>query len=205
MFSRFKPKNNLFYDLFSSCGHNLASGGKTLSELLQPSPDFVTVSEKMAELEHACDDITHELFRTLNSSFVTPFDRSDIYSLGSALDDVMDHMEAATQLMTLYGITELTPHMRQMVEILDKCGQVTAEALPRLRSLDGLDGFWIEINNLENRADSTYRSLLADLFGGDYDALTVMKLKDVGDELEDAADAFETVANIVESIVLKES
>ncbi len=205
VFSRFKPKNELFYDLFTSSAHCLADGTKTLTGLLEPEADVPETARRMVELEHDCDRITHELFRTLNSSFITPFDRSDIYGLGAGLDDVMDHMEAATHLMALYGVVELPTHLREMTEILDLCATVTADAMPRLAGTKDLPRYWIEINELENRADHTYRTFLAHLFDGHLDALTVMKLKDVADELEDAVDSFEKVSHIIETIVLKES
>ncbi|MFW0783348.1 DUF47 family protein [Gordonia sp. CPCC 206044] len=205
MFSRLKPKSNQFYELFMSSGAELANATKVLSQLLEPEPDIPEISGMMVELEHQCDMVTHELFRTLNSSFITPFDRSDIYLLGSCLDDVMDHMEAAVHLMALYRVTELPPHLREVIDILDKCAQQTSDAMPRLSSMKNLEPYWIEINGLENQGDRIYRTFLAELFDGQLDALTVMKLKDIGDELEDAVDAFEKVAHVVESIVLKES
>lgn len=205
MFARFKPKSLLFYDLFNSSAQLLATGAKTLTELIEPQPEFDAVARRMVDLEHDADSVTHDLFRTLNSSFITPFDRTDIYVLGSSLDDVMDHMEAATHLLSLYRIDQLTPHMHEMIDILDRSAKVTADAMPRLASMKDLERYWIEINELENRADHVYRTFLADLFGGRFDALTMMKLKGVGDELEDAADAFEKVAHVIESIVLKET
>lgn len=205
MFARFEPKSALFYDLFNSSAQLLATGAKTLTELHDPEPAFDAIAQRMADLEHDADSVTHDLFRTLNSSFITPFDRTDIYILGSSLDDVMDHMDAATQLLSLYRIDELTPQLHDMIDILDVSAKVTADAMPRLASMKDLERYWIEINELENRADASYRTFLADLFGGRFDALTVMKLKDVGDELEDAADAFEKVAHVIESIVLKET
>ncbi|WP_433492938.1 DUF47 domain-containing protein [Nocardia grenadensis] len=205
MFSRFKPKNDMFYELFTSSAQCLADGTKTLTGLLEPDPDIPALAQRMVELEHDCDRITHEVFRTLNSSFVTPFDRSDIYLLGASLDDVMDHMEAATHLMALYGVHEIPEHLREMIDILDTCATVTADAMPRLAGLKNLEPYWIEINDLENRADHTYRTFLARLFDGQLDALTVMKFKDVADEFEDAVDSFEKVAHVVEALVLKES
>jgi uncharacterized protein Yka (UPF0111/DUF47 family) len=91
------------------------------------------------------------------------------------------------------------------VEVIQRCATLTAESMPRLRSLKDLDEYWIEINRLENAGDKSYRRILAKLFGGDYEALEVLKLKDIVDSLESAIDAFETVANIIEQIVVKES
>lgn len=141
----------------------------------------------------------------LNESFITPFDREDIYRLASNLDDVMDYMEAAADLIVLYQIDHLPKEVIRQVEVLERAAELTAEAMPRLRSMKNLNEYWIEINRLENQADQVYRRLLAKLFGGEYDALTVLKMKEVIDQLEMAADAFEHVANTIESIAVKES
>jgi uncharacterized protein len=117
----------------------------------------------------------------------------------------MDFMEAAADLVVLYKIDELPREVVGQVEVLERAAELTAEAMPRLRGMKDLSEYWIEINRLENQGDQVYRSLLAELFGGEYDALTVLKLKEVVDQLEAAADAFEKVANTVESIAVKES
>jgi predicted phosphate transport protein (TIGR00153 family) len=143
--------------------------------------------------------------RELNETFVTPFDREDIYRLASSLDDVMDAMEAAVDLVVLYQIGELPPEIADQVDVLERAAEQTADAMPRLRSMKDLSEYWIELNRLENQADQVYRRLLARLFNGEYDALTVMKLKEVVDQLEAAADAFEHVANTIETIAVKES
>jgi predicted phosphate transport protein (TIGR00153 family) len=159
----------------------------------------------MRAAEHAGDEATHAIMRELNETFVTPFDREDIYRLASSLDDVMDFMEAAVDLVVLYNIAELPPEIADQVDVLERAAELTAEAMPRLRGMKDLKEFWIELNRLENQADQVYRRLLARLFSGEYDALTVLKLKEVVDQLEAAADAFEHVANTVETIAVKES
>jgi predicted phosphate transport protein (TIGR00153 family) len=143
--------------------------------------------------------------RELNESFITPFDREDIYRLASSLDDVMDAMEAAVDLVVLYQIGELPPEVADQVDVIERAAELTAAAMRQLRSMKDLSEFWIELNRLENQADQVYRRMLARLFGGDFDALTVMKIKEVVDQLEGAADAFEHVANTVETIAVKES
>jgi uncharacterized protein Yka (UPF0111/DUF47 family) len=136
---------------------------------------------------------------------VTPFDREDIYSLASGLDDVMDFMEEAVDLVLLYEVGNLPAELTEQVEVIQRCAELTAEAMPRLQSMKNLDEYWIEINRLENAGDRSYRRILAKLFSGQYEALEVLKLKDVVDSLEAAVDAFERVANIVEQIAVKES
>jgi predicted phosphate transport protein (TIGR00153 family) len=201
-----RPTKTSFYGMFAVSGDNLVVGARLLKELLGADPlQRKEIAEKMRAAEHAGDDATHAIMRELNESFVTPFDREDIYRLASSLDDVMDAMEAAVDLVVLYQIGELPPEIADQVAVLERAAELTAEAMPRLRSMKDLKEFWIELNRLENEADHVYRRLLAHLFNGDYDALTVLKLKEVVDQLEAAADAFEHVANTVETIAVKES
>jgi predicted phosphate transport protein (TIGR00153 family) len=203
---RFTPRNNAFYAMFAASGKNLVNGASLLKELLGAAPDERKgIAERMRAAEHDGDEATHAIMRELNESFITPFDREDIYRLASSLDDVMDAMEAAVDLVVLYQIGDLPAEIADQVDVLERAAELTAEAMPRLRSMKDLSEYWIELNRLENQADQVYRRLLARLFGGDYDALTVMKLKEVVDQLEAAADAFEHVANTVETIAVKES
>ena len=159
----------------------------------------------MREAEHVCDENTHAIVRKVNSSFVTPFDREDIYSLASGLDDVMDDLDEVVDLILLY-------------EVVSAAGRVPhpGGGDPALRGdhrrrdaeradMTGLDEYWIEINRLENAGDKSYRRTLAKLFSGDFKAIEVLKLKDIVESLEGAIDAFEKVANIVEQIAVKES
>lgn len=203
---RLTPQETSFYDLFATAADNLLTGSKLLMELLgAPPATRVEIGERMRATEHAGDDATHAIFHQLNSSFVTPFDREDIYRLAACLDDVMDFMEEAVDLVVLYEIDELPPGVDQQIEVLGRAAELTAEAMPNLRTMDSLNEYWIEVNRLENQADRIHRKLLAHLFNGGYAAIEVMKLKQVVDVLEEAADAFEAVANTVESIVVKES
>ena len=204
----FRPVEGAFYDLFTSAAKNLVKGTELLNELALPGVDVQSVSERLTDVEHDSDQITHDLYKKINSTFITPFDRADIYSLGSQLDDVMDHLEAVGNLLYLYGLTELPSlprEMHELITVLDQQSKVTAEAMPRLRSMKDLDEYWIEINRLENQGDRSYRRILANLFSGNFKSLEVLKLKDVVDSLEHAIDALESVANTVEQIAVKES
>lgn len=204
----FRPTERVFFTLFTRAADNLVRGTDLLHELALPGVEVQSVSERLTEVEHDSDQITHELFKKINSSFITPFDREDIYRLGSQLDDVMDHLEAVGNLLYLYGLTTLPSlprEMHELVNVLDQQAKLTADMMPRLRALRNLDEYWIECNRLENLGDQAYRMLLVRLFSGEYDALTVLKMKEVADELEAACDAFEHVANTVETIAVKES
>jgi predicted phosphate transport protein (TIGR00153 family) len=202
---RLTPREDSYYDMFADSANNLVTGARLLVELIGDGGNREGIAEKMRACEHAGDEFTHAIMRRLNESFITPFDREDIYRLASSLDDVMDFMEAAADLVVLYKIEELPRDVVGQVEVLERAAELTAEAMPRLRGMKDLSEYWIEINRLENQGDQVYRRLLAELFGGEYDALTVLKLKEVVDQLEAAADAFEKVANTVESIAVKES
>jgi len=203
---RFTPQDTSFYDLFTHSASLLVEGAAQLAELLGADRPGREVSAKqLRDTEHRADEATHEIMRRLNSTFITPFDREDIYHLASGLDDCMDHMEEAADLIVLYKIDELPAGVSDQVQVLQRCAELTAEAMPRLRSMKDLADYWVEINRLENQADRTYRRLLADLFDGATDAVHLLKVKEVVEVLEAAADAFEKVANSVESIAVKES
>ncbi|PYC85462.1 DUF47 domain-containing protein [Streptomyces tateyamensis] len=200
------PKETSFYDMFAAAGENLVVGSKLLLELLGSDVSGrAEIVERMRAAEHAGDDTTHAIFHQLNSSFITPFDREDIYTLASSLDDIMDFMEEAVDLVVLYDIQSLPPGIGQQIEVLARAAELTAEAMSNLRSMAHLNEYWIEVNRLENQADQIHRKLLAHLFSGQYETLEVLKLKQVVDVLEEAADAFEHVANTVETIAVKES
>lgn len=200
-----KPTDLTFFELFAESAQNLVTGATLLAEMLQDETDMHDLSKRMREAEHQGDETTHAIVRRVNTSFVTPFDREDIYRLAASLDDVMDFMEEAVDLVNLYEIDEIPKELAHQVEVIQHCADLTAEAMPKLRTLKDLEEYWIEINRLENDGDKSYRRILAKLFNGKRDALTVMKLKDVVDALEAAIDGYETVANIIEQIAVKES
>lgn len=202
---RITPVDTTFYDLFAKSAGHLVEGARLLAEMLADGNDRVETARAMKDAEHRCDEVTHEIIRRVNSTFVTPFDREDIYRLSAGLDDVMDDMEAAVDYVYLYEIEALPQGVEDQVEVLQRAADLTADAMPRLRTMRDLEEYWIEVNRLENLGDQIYRRILAKLFSGSYDALTVMKLKDVVEQLEFAIDSFEKVANTVEQIAVKES
>lgn len=205
---RLTPKETSFYSLFASSATLLVEATRELTKLLEADPSQrQPVADRLKELEHEADDATHAIINKVNSSFITPFDREDIHGLAAHLDDCMDHIEEAADLICLYRIGELPAGLAEQFDILSRMAEITALAMPRLRSFKDLSSYWIEINRLENQADQTYRRLLAELFNGEFgaDAITIMKLKEVIEELEAAADAFEAVAHKVEGIAVKES
>jgi predicted phosphate transport protein (TIGR00153 family) len=202
---RFKPSDTTFYAMLTTSAEHLVDGAALLAEMLGEGNDRKGIAKRMRDAEHEADETTHAIVRRVNTTFVTPFDREDIYALASGLDDVMDFMEEAVDLTLLYEVETLPSEFANLVEVAQRCAELTAEAMPKLQSMKDLEEYWIEINRLENAGDKSYRRILAKLFSGKYDALDVLKLKDIVDSLEHAIDAFESVANIVEQIAVKES
>ncbi|WP_182112947.1 MULTISPECIES: DUF47 domain-containing protein [unclassified Actinotalea] len=203
---RLTPRNTTFFDLLAESARHLVTGADLLSQLLGAERSGrKAIADQLRDAEHAADESTHSIMRQLNQTFVTPFDRDDIYALASGLDDCMDHMEEAGDLIVLYKLDALPALVSDQVDVLRRCAELTADAMPRLRSMKDLNEYWVEINRLENQADRTYRKLLAEMFNDGTDAIELMKLKEVVDAFEAAADSFEKVANHVETIALKES
>ena len=202
---RFTPVDAAFFDLFTASAENIREGVWLLAEALPETADRAAYATKLRDIEHRGDEATREIIKRVNSTFVTPFDREDIYGLASGLDDVMDDVEAAVDLMVLYRVGALPSEVEALVDVLSRCADLTVAAMPRLRTMGDLHDYWIEVNRLENEADRVYRRLLARIFSGEFDALTVHKLKDVVDVLEAAVDGFERVANTIEQIAIKES
>ena len=202
---RFKPVDSAFYELFTQSAEQLVKGSNLLAEMFTEGSDRASVAKQMQEAEHQADLITHEIVKRVNSTFVTPFDREDIYDLASQLDDCMDFMEEAVDRAMLYDVHTLPGEAADIIGVVQRSAELTAASMPKLQSMGDLEEYWIEINRLENAADKHYRRTTAKLFSGQYEALEVLKYKDIVDSLEHASDAFESVANVVEQIHVKES
>src|SRR5215212_2019756 len=181
---RLTPRNTQFYDMFSAAASNVLDAALLLKELLSAPPDQrPALARQLRELEHGGDQATHDIMRALNTSFITPFDREDIAYLAGRLDDVVDDIEAASDLTVLYRLGELPTAVHQQARLLEEAARVTSEAMGRLKTLQRLEDYWITINEIENRADAVYRALLADLFNSGSDVITMIKIKEVVDQL----------------------
>ncbi len=202
---RLNPRDSAFYEMFTEAGQNVADCADILAGLLDPNANRAAIARLLREHEHVGDSVTHRIMRQLNTSFVTPFDREDIYRLASALDDVVDALEAAADFIVLADVGKLPQLMGEQITLIARSAHQTAEAMGRLNTMRDLEPYWIEINRLENEADRIYRKLLSRLLSGDYDTLTMIKLREVADGFEEAADALEHVAHAVETIAVKES
>jgi len=202
---RIRPVDTTFYDLFTESANHLVTGVGLLAEMLADGTDAEGIARRMREAEHAADETTHAIVRRVNSVFVTPFDREDIYSLGSGLDDIMDLMDEVVDMILVYEVKVLPPELSDQVQVLQRCAELTAAAMPNLQSMKSLEEYWIEVNRLENEGDRNHRRILAMIFSGEFKAVEVLKLKDIVEALEAAIDGFERVANTIEQIALKES
>jgi predicted phosphate transport protein (TIGR00153 family) len=196
-----------FFDLFEQMAGTVKQGAEELLALLKDYSDLDRKVERVLDIEHEGDEITHDVIRRLNTTFVTPFDREDIHLLASSLDDVLDHIEAAAEYLQLHKIEKPLPQMIALADTLATAATDTAAAMPRLRrmNMNELQSYWVEINRLENEGDRMYRRTIAELFSGDYRAMDVLKYKEITEQIEQGIDRLEDVANAIENIVLKQS
>jgi predicted phosphate transport protein (TIGR00153 family) len=197
------PKDREFFNLFDEAGANILRAAQLLGQLIRSWPDAGGLGRDILICEQEGDRITHDIIHRLNSTSVTPIDREDIYSLASALDDVVDFTEEAADFMGLYNIEAPMEQAQQLVRVLEDSCRNIAEALTRLRGFQDLNHYLIEVNRLENEGDRITREALASLFSGGIDPMVVIRWKDIFDRLEHAIDATEKVANILEGIVVK--
>jgi uncharacterized protein len=206
---RLRPAERGFYPLFVRAGENILAATADLARVVAAEPGArAGLARRVKDAELEGDRLTREILVKLNSTFVTPFDREDIYRLTAALDDVVDAVEEAADRIVLYRLGVLPAGVSAQVDVLCRAAQATAAAMPRLADVSSLAGFTAEINALEDEADALQHELLGDLLAPDTpvaDLVRVLALKEVVDTLEEAADAFEAVANTVESIAVKES
>jgi uncharacterized protein len=204
---RIFPREESYFDLFDAAAANVVEAAELLLDMVEDFVDPEMKAKRLVDREHEGDRLTHAILSRLNSTFITPFDREDIYSLASQLDDVLDFMEEAADMLVLHKVTEPLDAVVEQCRLLDRAAQLTADGLKHLRDVrrEPLQAYWIGINELENEGDRLYRRARADLyhFTAEHPARYVLLWKDIVEQLEEALDGFEHVANTVESIVLK--
>jgi predicted phosphate transport protein (TIGR00153 family) len=197
------PRERAFYDLLEEAAANVVEGARELYALAMDLPNGRVHRDRVESIEHAGDDVTHRIMALLNRTFVTPFDRSDIYELASSLDDVLDAAHAVSDLLVLHGITEPLPQFRQQCAVLVDASDAVARAVGGLRALSRSGRTLIEITRLERDGDHVFRRGVAELYSGDYKAMDVLKWRDILEQIEWAIDRCEDVANTIESILVK--
>ncbi|MDO8476569.1 MAG: DUF47 family protein [Candidatus Rokubacteria bacterium] len=201
---RLLPRDENFFDLFEQQAGHIVSASRVLEELTLDYPSAQAKVQQIRDLEHAGDAVTHEVVRRLNTTFVTPIDREDIYALASRLDDVLDLIDAVADRLLLYKIKNPTDGCLAMAKIIVKTAEETDRAVRCLRTLSPLyQKHSIEVNRLENEADRLLRDELAALFEGGTDAIEVIKWKELYETMEAVTDRCEDVLNVIEGITLK--
>jgi uncharacterized protein len=198
-------RDRQFFDLFEEAGGNILRAAGLLEELLQEYPERNELAREILICEQDGDRITHDIIQRLNQTFVTPIDREDIYELASALDDVVDYTEEVADYLGLYKIEAPMTQAQDLARVLHAAGRQIAEAMPRLRGFKDITHYTVEINRLENDGDRIVREAIASLFDNGIDPMVVIRWKDIFERLEEAIDATEHVANILEGIVIKNS
>jgi uncharacterized protein len=197
------PKEHAFFDLFHQAAVNVVAATRELAAFTEDLTDGEARAARIKALEHEGDEVTHRILALLNTTFVTPFDREDIYRLASRLDDVLDATEAVADMLVLHRVKEPLPELHQQAGVLVRVTEVVENVVSQLRSLQRLNGYLVEINRLENEGDRVYRKTVARLYSGDFKAMDVLKWKDLVDQMEEAIDGCEDIANTIESIALK--
>jgi hypothetical protein len=198
------PRPTAFYDLFARAGANALEAAQQAEIRFREYPNSSVSQADVKAIETQGDELTHELIQLLNTQYVTPFDREDIYELATKLDDVVDFIEDVTDRLGLYGIESTTKHAVDQCRILVQAAEQLALMLTRLKGLRGIQDSLIELKRLEDEGDRIVREAIADLFRDPrIDPLVVIRWKDVYDALENALDAAESAGNVIGNIVVK--
>ena len=199
------PRDRTFFDLFIQAGQNSLHAARLLDEMMHTWPESGGLSREILKAEQEGDQITHEIIKRLNSTFVTPIDREDIYALATQMDDIVDYTEEAADFLGLYKIEAPMSQAQALTKILVASCEQLAMGLEQLPQFKDLDKYWIEIHRLENDGDRVSRDAVASLFSNGIDPMVVIRWKDMFAVLENAIDATETAAQILEGIVIKNS
>ena len=203
---RLLPHDRSFFAQFEAQGKKTVEGCLAFLAMVEAPGDLESQSERVKQIEHECDEITHAVVESLHRTFITPIDRNDIYTLISKMDDIMDLVEAAADRLSLYELRVMTREVGDLARCLVSSAEHVLGAVSGIRDLahpNGILQHCIEINRLENVADKILRSALARLFREERDPIAVIKWKEIYETLESATDRCEDVANIIEGVVLE--
>jgi predicted phosphate transport protein (TIGR00153 family) len=209
IFSFLVPKDKNFFKLFSQASNNLVEISSVFSELVnapvEKRPELV---KKIADLEHVGDEITHQIFTELSTNFITPFDREDISYLSSSLDDIVDYIHGSAKRFDMYKVYETSTAMKKLAEIIEHSAKeihVAVSNMQNMKNIVRIREAIVRINSLENHADDIFDGAIADLFDNEKDAIQILKLKEILSNMETATDKCEDVANVIETIIVKNS
>lgn len=200
----FLPKEDEYFVFFKQMGAKIEEASNILVEMLEHgNGDYAPYTKRIKDVEHQCDEITHNVTTKLNKSFITPFDREDIYTLSVALDDICDYIDAGARAIVMYDIKEANDHAMNLAKVIQALAVQISAAVSMLKKPDGINKHFVEIHRLENEGDEIYFRGIGELFKNASDPIHVIKWKELYEILENATDRCESVANIIESIVLK--
>ena len=200
----FMPKEEQYFSMFTQMTSYIFDASRVLKQMLSDtSGDYTGHVAQIKSIEHSCDELTHSISTRLNKSFITPFDREDIYLLSGALDDIVDLIDDAARAMVMYGVNESTPHARQFADVIQRMAEQLHEIVSMLARPNGINPRLVEVHRLENEGDDIYHAAIARLFQGASDPMHVIKWKDIYEKLEATIDRCESVANIIESVIIK--
>jgi hypothetical protein len=197
------PRDDAFFELFIEAGQNTVHAARLLDEMMGVWPEAGDLAREILKAEQEGDRITHDIVNRLNSTFVTPIDREDIYSLATQMDDIVDYTEEAADFLGLYRIEAPMAQAQALTKVLVGACEQLAAGLQNLRGFKNLERYWIEVHRLENEGDRISRDAVASLFSNAIDPMVVIRWKDMFAVLENAIDATETVAQTIEGIVIK--
>ncbi len=198
------PREDEYFIFFSQITEKIQEASNILVEMLNDKREnFESYTKRIKDAEHACDELTHNVTMKLNKSFITPFDREDIFTLSVALDDVCDYIDAGARAIVMYDINEISDYAKGLAKVIQRLATEINSAVGMLKKPNGMNQHIVEIHRLENEADDIYFRAIGELFHNQTDPITLIKWKELYEILENATDRCESVANIIESIVLK--
>jgi uncharacterized protein len=200
---RLVPRETKFFDMFSEMSGNLEDGARVMLELFRNYQDVPAQVQRIKDIEHKGDDMTHAVLIKLNQTFITPFDREDIHRLASSIDDVLDFINSAADRLVNYKITDPPPAALKLAEIILKQAQEITQGVRLLEKNQHVLEHCVEINRLENDADAVTRAAISNLFDAEKDPIQLIKIKELLEVLELATDKAEDAANVLETVVLK--
>lgn len=200
----FLPKEEQYFSLFSQMTSHIYDASSALVEMLNDkNGNYAEHSKRIKDIEHTCDELTHSIATRLNKSFITPFDREDIYMLSGALDDIVDLIDSAARSLVMYDVHETTTYARRFADVIQSMAVQLHEIVSMLSRPSGLTTRLLELHRLEKEGDDLYHAAIAELFKNETDALTVIKWKAIYEKLEATTDRCENVSNIIESVIIK--
>lgn len=200
------PKDAVLFDLYTSLAERIAVAARISVEMINgPSENRKELAQRIGAIESEADELLGQIIRRVNDMFVTPYDRGDLQGLANYLDDAMDAIEEATDLIILHGVVDFPQGTIDLVDAVHRLAELTASSMPRLKNLKDLDHYYLEADRIEDEGDRIHRRITSMLFSGNFDAMTILRINAVINNFEDSLDEMARVARTIRTIALKES